>query len=833
MYKKIVLLLVLLFSISWTYANTGIIIEKDSKLWYDSRIVSLYWQNFWTWGQVVLSWWLIFKSIEWSKDKITWKLPINLSDLNLYVEVNWIKSNTYKLNIKLPHISYIYAKDWFYNWNIIKIFWDNLDYYKTTKIKLDDELVSGDYNNFTLNNLSIWKHSIKLVSWGFETNKIEFDVLYDFLHLTSVKEINNNWSKYLRFSFDKLPRNTKWIELYNSWTLVNISRFEKNDIIVDNYNINFWNNFFKLKLNNIYSNIFNLKNNKIYPYISNISNWYQFWSNKKWDKKILDVSVINYNKDLDKIYYDGSIVEVLRCQWFLCSVLIPYNSYYWYFSLSRNWVFIDKKYLYDSKYENLPLIDNLDWKWDIKPSQYLWINWENLDNATITSSNLLSTDRIIHWYKTIKATISKDYDKNRQSSLTITNLAWSETITFTWSESIKGIINWPAIIKELITDNDNLFYPGTKINIVWNGFHKWDIINIWDYKLSLNISNSSFVLPSDIKSWEYNLNIENTSWVKSNDYKIILLDKGYDSLFIDSNVIDNNLFYTDTKYDTGVIYLLNINNKIEDLTVKNISFFVKDYNKDLYLWTFILKLDWKDVWNSLIDGKWNIIFNKDFTILKDNKPHKLELYKGSNYLKPINNNIYLNTNKLDIISSKTHKKFTNIKFNNIRKNLLIVKNKNIVTCYEDSTTHNCDKFNTIEKPIIKATSDNNFTNNWNNKEIKKPDSKIQTKVENKKDIKKPIVNNNILSVKIENKPIVYRKLILSKLILSKDRFYKKYIDIIDNIVEVLKKNDSKMVNLYNKLQKLPSLHWWIWKMINYLDWKVTYEIMRNDNIIKE
>jgi len=831
MYKKIVLFFVLLFSISWTYANSDIVIEKDSKLWYDSRIVSLYWQNFWTGGQIILSWWLIFKTIEWSKDKITWKLPVNLSDLNVYVDINWDKSNTYKLNIKLPYINYIYAKKWFYNWSTINIIWNNLDYYKTTKIKLDDKIITWNYNNFILNNLSIGKHSIKLLSWGFETNKIEFEALYNFLHLKNVKEINNNWSKYLRFSFDKLPRNTAWIELYNNWTLVNISRFEKNDIIVDNYNLNFWNNFFKLKLNNIYSNIFNIKNNKEYPYISSISKWYQFWSNKSWDKKILDVSIINYNKDLDKIYYEGSIVEVLRCQWFLCSVLIPYNSYYWYFSLSRNGVFIDKKYLYDSKYKNSPLIDKIDWKWEIKALQNLWINWENLDNTTVTSSNLLSSDKIIYWYKTIKAKIAKDYNKNRQSSLTITNIAWSKTITFTWSEAIKGIINWPAIIKELIADNNTLFYPGSKINIVWKAFHKWDIVNIWNYKLKLNIINDSFILPKDINPWEYKLSITNISWIKSDNYNIIVLEKGYDYISMESINTDNNIFNTDTKYDTGAIYSLDINNKTEDLTVKNISFFINNYNKNLYLWTFILKLDWKNIWNSLIDEKWNINFNKDFTFLKDNKLHKLELYKDSYYLKPINNSIILNTNNLELISYKTYKKFNNIKFNNIKNNLLVVKNKDSIFCYEDTETNNCNKFNVNTEPTPIVTSENNFVNTNSKLEIKKP--KVNTKVENTINNKKPIVNNNIISVKINNQAIVYKKLILSKLTLSKDRFYKKYINIIDNIVEILKKNDYKMVNLYNKIQKLPSLEGWLWKIINYLDWKVTYEIMVNDNIIKE
>jgi hypothetical protein len=522
----------------------------------------------------------------------------------------------------------------------------------------------------------------------------------------------------------------------------------------------------------------------------------------KWKNSLFNYKYFNITSD--KIYLDDANITPISCYWSICRVKISKNKFKWTFSCSNWYNYSNDTKSFDISFANTPFIESVIFSWDLKQWTKVLIKWNNFDNSNISISNLFPnnesgkldikvSDTEIEWR------ISMTYDLVKTTTISITNNWLTSSLSFIWSElKWKTIMGAPLINKITSLSNDKLIRHWSKLQITWKWFNGWDIVNIWWITTPLLLENNSkwiwtFYLPNEIEIWDQNLYIKNIDWVQSSNYQLLVLSTNFENnITINSINLPSKTFETNNAYINDKIYSLNITNKINDITITNLGFkFNTTKTKSwsvLDLWSFTLKLNWKIIWNSLIDDNWILNFKENIIINKSNTDHELSLYKDSNYINEWNFIIDFDINSISAFENETFKNFTNFNYKNIFWNNLVIYLKENKKCYDSLIDlSNCNKYVTKNLTNKQNTNNEDLSVINNNNDINESNNDDLNNEEN--------INNDDL-VNKKNKKIK-KKLDVFYIKLSKNTL-KSQVDFLNEFRHVIK-NFSK--NIKTKEQK--------------------------------
>lgn len=584
-----------------------------------NRQITIIWHNFSNIPKVILKWWN-FSKVFLEDRLIVWLLPAKLDNNEVFItSSNWLKSNIFKLDLKIPKINYIFSHNWFTRNGNIFVYWDNLNDYNNAQVYFWTKVIwNTTYNKkewfitFPAELIN-WKALLKIVSNWFESNSVDIKVTSwkPIIENTSVKNqmIWLDWKviqkKYLVLNIKNLPDNQKTITIYNNKVVIPKYTIIKNDIYVELDKFVHWNNYIQIELFWDKSNVVNFKNESILPNPVSLDVWKI--ENKN---RIFYLYIQNFNIKEDKIYLNWAEKKSLWCVNNICSIVLPETIIKWTFTV---------------------------WKWNLKN------------------------------------------DKAVKFDLT--------SYTYTWKS--------PLLLWYKINNNDWLVKNNTDIDINWLWFSNTDSVVIWKETVAIKYYNSknwSFKIPSSLEAWEYDLSIKNKDWIISNALKIIVTKNAKPKILIEKLKLDKIDFDLNT-INTWSLYTLSIDNKLEDIVLKNISFKVENYKKEMYLSNFKLKI-WNIEYDSAnISSNWIINFHWRYDFPRSATSYKISLLKDSNYINIWEFNVNLIIDDLDFEKHIDWSKYNKIEYINIWSNKIkIVDNNKYINCKDSKTDNiNCNK----------------------------------------------------------------------------------------------------------------------------------------------
>lgn len=682
---------------------------KDSKF---DWLVTISWQWFWDSPSIELSWGTNFEKVTWNDNSIYWKLDIATKSNLINVNVWWLKSNLYSMPIKLPYITHIVSKTWFSAWEIVTIYWTNLNSYNDFKVKFWDNYLDISKYDTTSKTISfvipskLWKFAVWVYSNWFLSNTIDLNIVSWRPQISKVEEStvsNTDWtsSKVLNVYWKNFW-NSDVTKVYLNWSESSIKEFTSEWLIqLEWYLLNTWDNYFEIETNWKRSYVYNLQTSSSrLPEIG----WYNINSITNWNK-IISIYTTNYNKNTDKIYFNWSELAVDWINSNALTVSIDDNILSWVFTIWR-WAYINpNKLTYDSTYESTPYITTVTFAKTPAKSVRIEIKWWNFSNASFSQSNFVSIkedwtpDVSISWDSIIWY-FPADYDINTQSTFSISKNGLDTNISFVWKDLWTAtVIYWQPLIKKLVsTWSDWMFKPWVKVEIISKNLHTWDVVNIWEKKVWIvyvNNWNSYFIMPQITDFKEYDITITNKFWQTSKPVNTLIVDNEYkDNVIFDNNTIEKKNFYTDDKTSlSNPVYSLKITNKIQDLKVKKLTFKVSNYSKDLNYWTYYITLNWQNYANPvIINDSWLITFEY-VEIPKSNTDIIISLYKSSNYIGKTSYKITFDTQNLFLVDSLNYE-FKNFETSTFISNTINVYESNSSFCLDsESSNFYCNTYN--------------------------------------------------------------------------------------------------------------------------------------------
>ncbi len=803
-----------IYEYKWPYINWATINKPD----YSS--ITIEWTNLWTSWNVVLDWWN-FSYSSWQDNKITWNLPESLSSNEFYVVVWWLKSNLINLDLKLPHIKLVTSNNWFYNWETVTIYWDNLNSYDETTVLYNWEEVETfiwvDWSvNFILDDSKIWINKIKIKSDKFVSNEVQIDVKSSRYLIEKVEEDFKDW-KMLVVTLNKQPLSIPEMTLYNNNRALQIDSINWNDLYVKNYKLEYPDNFLQLKLNDTFSNSFYYKNTAVIPYIWDVV----IWPATSDNKRLFELFLYDYSIENDYLYFNNSRIYPEWCDWINCRVLLPSTALKWTFSIWTKDYKNDDVFDFDITFDKDPIFDRLEVNWDLESLTNIKIFWENLKWSKITTKNLFSSDTSLKVTDTtIEWTLIFWYDSSKTSSLSISKNGYTESLVFnlnTVNLSPYSTLYWVAKIKDVISDtSDWLFKPWTKVKLIWKWFHSWDKVIIWTQEVNFDFINKTFTIPVTISPWVTSFSIKNSSWIISDKESILVVNPDYKpNVIFKYDSTEPKTYDSNTIKSSDKLYTIQVENNYKDIRLNKIWFHISSTTNYSNVWWFKLAFNWKDISKWYVNENWYLEFTKPFNINVSNSDQEISIYKVDYYSVPSSFSINLDTNSLDAITSNINNKFNNFSFDNFLFNKITVSSPFLVTCYDSLNSDDyCREYlsNWIKEEQTTVTESTNTTQNT----VKQPAS-------NTSSTKK-------YSINIESKSKIIKSAFISKKNLDSTRKYKKYIWQIDEIIPVLSERSKVLVQLYKKLDTLPQVWWDVQYVIDYLKWKVWIEIYNKDDI---
>ncbi len=615
-----------------------------------NRQITIIWHNFSKLPNITVKWWNFSKVF--AEDRmIVWLLPVKIDNNELYITSNWLKSNIFNLDVKIPKINYIFSSNWFTkNWNIL-VYGDNLNEYNNSKLYFWTKIIS----TFTYNKkdsyisfpaeLIEWKAALKILSNWFESNSLEIKVANwkPIIESTSVKSsmIEASWKivqkNFLVLNTKNLPNNLKTITIYNNKVVIPKYTIINNDIYIELNKFWYWNNFIQLELYWDKSNIYNFKNESRLPNLVSLEIM-------NTDKNIRNIQLFiqDFNIREDKIFLNGKENKVQSCVSNICKIQIADTILKWTISV---------------------------WKWNIKNSKVL--------NFDITKEK------------------------------------------YTWKT--------PLLLSYKIYNNDWLAKNNTDIDLKWLLFKNTDILTIWKDTVVIKFIDSNnirFKIPSNIEAWEYEMSLKTKEWVISNKLKIIVTKNSKSQVTVDKLKIEKSDFDINT-VNTWAIYSISLENKLEDMILKNINFKVENYKKESYLSTFKLKI-WNTEYDSTsISNNWIINFNWRFELPRSANNHTISLIKDSNYINTETFNVNFIKDNFEIEKVIDWTTYKTVVFWTFWNNTIkIINNDKYINCKDSKSDNtNCNKVLKIipvkvEAKVVEPVKSNTKTPDIKNVEIK-------------------------------------------------------------------------------------------------------------------
>jgi hypothetical protein len=261
--------------------------------------LTITWENLWSIWNVIFEWWN-FTPSHYDEWFIIWRISEKIDSNKVYVETNWLKSNIYILPIWIPHIDFITSNNDFKQNSDIYIYWKYLNDLYNSIVYLWGNQVSNykfnkENNSIIINSWNwIWTKNIQIKSNWILSNILPINILWKKPYIDRVQEediiIENNWiisnNKELHIYWINFPDNKEDIIIYNNGKAITPTNYYWNKIIIENYNLVWWNNLLQVNVNWVYSNIKNIYKNFSTPTITSIDIW-----NIEWSERILYLTI--------------------------------------------------------------------------------------------------------------------------------------------------------------------------------------------------------------------------------------------------------------------------------------------------------------------------------------------------------------------------------------------------------------------------------------------------------------------------------------------------------------------------------------------------------------
>ncbi len=745
-------------------------------------------------------------------------LSEDINNNELYI-ANWnIKSNLIKLNIEIPEIIKIKSDNLFKIWSTLKIYTKNFNFSPNNFIIINDtdkyQILEKNYKNdyfvFKLPNKYIWENNISIVKDSIKSNPVTFKI---FSEIPIIKQITSwldkDWKKILKIKWENFINTEKLkVKVWKNWYTLKIKSINNEEIIIyTDSKIQRWHNYIYIELEWNISNIYDY----YIPWDKTPSIWSitTEWLTPDNKYRIFRLTTNYFNKKTDWLLLNDRYLKNFWYYWNIIKAQIPKNTVKWYFGFNRNWKKLNYLKSFDFSYQFSPIINYINIKWDFKYWTKVEIVWKNFLLAKISANNLLgknndwkydisiSNSKII-WY------LPKNFDQNKNSSITITNNWINNNLSFKLNKINKKRINWNFILEKITNDSWNfIIKQGDTINVFWSYFHQNDTIFLNDEKINFKYINPTQIkiqLSKDIIPWKYKLKIINNIWIETILNDLVIYEKNSNPKinFIQEKtdeIIKVNPLTGNTEKDFNIKY--NIKNNFSLLQINKIIFKVKNYKKDLYLWNFELSLNWNFISNSVIKDNWELIFNIPFVIRKNlNQVQQLSLEKNNWFIKEWEFNIILEKIEWVLLINWEEKDISqNIKIENLNNTYKIE--------FKDIKSYNC----------INIEWD--FFDCLDNKNKKEQNVELQ---------------------KFDNKKIFYlKKLVNARHKLNKTNKWNNYIKQIDFIVYKYSKKENTLKNLLSKIkkakEKIKNKKWIKYltfnNILDYLEAKIQLQLIKN------
>ena len=675
----------------------------DGNVDYKTRKYKITWSNFVGWVSVYLESWISISNSQVSTVIITWDVPENASDSNIYVTSNNLKSNLFFTDFNTPYIDYISSENWFKKWETITIYWSNLDYFSRSYIQLwDYKITDFQYDEekwtitFTIPD-TYWLTEIFINSNGIKSNILELDIVWK---KPNIERINLSWTKLEKDGKITYEKNLHLVwelfwskipnfKVYSNNKEISVISSEDDRIVLEEYDLDIWNNYIYIDINGTHSNIINYYHEVKTPQITLITPL-----TVTNDLRSFRIWLTDFDRDEDIIYFNNWPLAPYSCLSTSCIVKINSSVLEWVFSVWRWTSYKSSNKKFDISFGKSPIIYDINFYWDLKYLTRFKINWDNLADSSISFSNLVTSDKDKYDLEinndTIEWKLFIDYNIDSSSSVNITKNWLTSSLNFKWIDVEWGKLDGAWIINEIVSESKyKLFTPWSTVKINWRWFHKNDIIELWWQELNLNFNTSvesSFVIPSNFTEWEHSFNILTSWWQSSAAAKIFIVDNLNPSISFENIDSELNSLYVDAIYTDELIYEFNLNNRISDVNLSKLKFKINNFNNE-ELWLFALKIDDLLISESLASKDGYISFENIF-IDKQWNDYKFSLVKKSIFHESWNYSI-----SIDIVNWNI--RWTNIKFDNfdlsdLKPWLMSILAKSINKCVDTSENkENC------------------------------------------------------------------------------------------------------------------------------------------------
>lgn len=794
-----------------------------------NRSIIIKWKNL-NWWKVTLDNWT-FTIESQTPTSIIWKISENFNKTTLYVTVWNLKSNLFDSKIKIPKIHFVNSENWFFEWNYISVYWENLSAYWNTKIYLGDKRIISDFissNNwntlkFKADDL-LWTYDLKIYSNWFLTDPLKVSIYWNRPYINSVieKSDSENW-KLLYIYWKNFPSINSEFKAIINGIKYDILTSDDELIKVKWYILEPWNNQISVISSWNYSNSINYISSKSkLPDITSIS----VWSIEDWVRNII-VNLNNYNVN-DFIYIDNVQTKPTTCSWWVCRFELKPEVIKWSFRVGRG-KYISSNYVsfnLTEKYQ--PYIEEIKFPSWISPWAYFEIKWKNFISSNISWSNFFKkndlwsldieiSDSLIKWK------LDNDINLNSTSSISINKYWLPYSFNFSLKDQ-KNIIQGAPFIY-WYKSNDFIYKVWSKITLNWKWFRDWDVVFLWSYKTKLNITDNSFILPEWLNKGLVNAYIQNIDWYNSNTFNIFI------SSFNDSvdtkisiNELNNNTFYVDSTSTNDTVYSFSFDNIIDYLRINSITFDVKSDLWSNDLWLYSLYYGSTLLWINQVDNLWKLKFDYSFEIPLNSLANKFTLYKFNPYSKVGSFDIKLSNiewkylNYTDLVFSWLYP------INNVKN---FINSQMWLNCIDTQTSNiNCNSF-------LQWTYKTNNENIIQNSDTVKNDIEENTSSINN--------NESVLPTNIQitdyskyitkTKTQVVKNLIINRTELNKISSWKKYSTQLDVLLPKL--SDSKKYKLLQKItltkksleSNTSSKYLEIKRLLNFMESRLELELL--------
>ncbi len=703
------------------------------------RRIHIQWENFNKSTTVTINGWS-FEIVAQTGRLIIWSISKETTQTSVFVEQNWLKSNTVQVEIAIPQIHSIQAPDWFYPGKKILITWKNITHSSNTTLFSNENnykytLSSKKETIEAILGKTPWTYTYSIEYNGIISNSIEITVIWEQPVIKRWYKSNyipdeDSWKQIPAFSLDMVDVKweKEWIQVWHNWKSYDVDFTQSDRLFVDEINLTTGKNYFYVESHGSFSEVYILENanDNYFPSITSIE---VDGFSKDGSKRVIRVAINYYDSKRDSLYLNWSKLSNFNCLWNLCTILVSKNTLNWRFDVEREGVFSLGAKTFDIRNRTIPYFEWVKILWTDRSSK-IEIFWSNLiewdfDDWDLFSHNNKDNPSYTLNQQSITWKLQRDLTYTGSYSVWF-NQYWESTNHSFKLEDFNesSTLYFPAKLIHIWTNNEIFAWEATKIYGFW--FTNEDSISIWSNLLSFDTvtgqSNRvwSITIPDYFPLGTFDLKVNNISWKDSESISINILPPRNDVAveIINEPIISKIPFYKDEIISSTALQKITIWKLYSDVIIKKIAFNIiwSDQSIIDMLWTFSLHLNGREVWYSSVDSSWNLIFDTPFEIRQNSSTQTVELRKKSPFVFDGRFLVSFSSEKFEFESQKTQLSLK-AEFTNTPPHTFTVEPKQEIHCVESNSqswTSYCDvtAWNTTpinnNSPTIPIPTNNNI-----------------------------------------------------------------------------------------------------------------------------